>query len=341
MEFIKNDINIDFLGVRRIAVILSILLIVISAGSLVFKKLNLGLDFTGGTLLEMSYKDTVEVNDIRQQLASGGINDAVVQHFGTSRDVLIRIPVRADKNSAQLSEQVTTVLRQQSGETLVESKPGQDQRCSYKSDSNRIEVCSVQMRRVEFVGPQIGDELTNKGGLAMLATLAAVFVYVTFRFISWKFAAGAIVAVLHDLLITFGFFSLLQLEFSLSVLAAMLAVLGYSLNDTIVVFDRIRENYRRMRKGHSDIDIMNSSINQTLSRTLITSGTTLITVLALFFYGGEIIHGFALALLGGIFVGTYSSIYIATPIVLYLGIQREDLMPVKKEGADQAQETLP
>jgi preprotein translocase subunit SecF len=197
------------------------------------------------------------------------------------------------------------------------------------------------MRRVEFVGPQIGDELTNKGGLAMLATLAAVFVYVTFRFISWKFAAGAIVAVLHDVLITFGFFSLVQLEFSLSVLAAILAVLGYSLNDTIVVFDRIRENYRRMRKGHSDIDIMNSSINQTLSRTLITSGTTLITVLALFFYGGEIIHGFALALLVGIFVGTYSSIYIATPIVLYLGIRREDLMPMKKEGAEQANELLP
>jgi len=341
MEFIKKDINIDFLGVRRIAVILSVLMVLTSVGSLIVKGLNLGLDFTGGTLLELSYKETVEVNDIRQQLATGGIGDAVVQHFGTSRDVLIRIPVRADKNSAELSEQVTSILRDLSGETLVESKPGQDQRCSYKSVNNKVEACSIQMRRVEFVGPQIGNELTNKGGLAMLATLAAVFIYVTFRFISWKFAFGAIVAVLHDVLITFGFFSLLQLEFSLSVLAAILAVLGYSLNDTIVVFDRIRENYRRMRKGHSDVDIMNSSINQTLSRTLITSGTTLITVLALFFYGGEIIHGFALALLVGIFVGTYSSIYIATPIVLYLGIRREDLMPVKKEGADQAHEPIP
>lgn len=337
MEFLKKDINIDFLGYRRIAVMLSVLMVVISIGALFVNKLNLGLDFTGGTLLELSYKDTVEVNEVRQKLVEGGIGDAVVQHFGTSRDLLIRIPVRADKNSAELSEQVTTILRKSAAETLVESKPGQDQRCSFKSGKT-IEPCSIQMRRVEFVGPQIGDELTNKGSLAILITLAAVFVYVTFRFISWKFAAGAIVAVLHDVLITFGFFSLFHLEFSLSVLAAILAVLGYSLNDTIVVFDRIRENYRRMRKGHSDVEIMNSSINQTLSRTLITSGTTQITVLALFFYGGEIIHGFALALLVGIFVGTYSSIYIATPIVLYLGIRREELMPVKKEGADQARE---
>jgi preprotein translocase subunit SecF len=197
------------------------------------------------------------------------------------------------------------------------------------------------MRRVEFVGPQVGDELTNKGGLALIITLAAVFVYVTFRFISWKFAAGAIIAIIHDVMITFGFFSVLHIEFSLSALAAILAVLGYSLNDTIVVFDRIRENYRRMRKGHSDVEVMNSAINQTLSRTLITSGTTLITVIALFLFGGEIIHSFSIALLVGIVVGTYSSIYVATPIVLQLGIQREDLMPVKKEGAGRPDQTYP
>lgn len=339
MEIFKKQTHIDFLGVRRIPIALSALLMIGSLVSLFVFKLNLGLDFTGGTLVELSYKDPVEITSVREQLANEGLGDAVVQHFGTSRDVLVRIPVREGATAATLSEKVTNILRQGQGEQMVASLPGQAQQCS--AGGQAAKDCSVQMRRVEFVGPQIGDELTNKGGLAMLWTLLAVFIYVTLRFISWKFAAGAIIAIVHDVLITFGFFSLFQIEFSLSVLAAVLAVLGYSLNDTIVVFDRIRENYRRMRKGHSDIEVMNNSINQTLSRTLITSGTTLITVLALFFFGGEIIHGFSIALLVGIFVGTYSSIYVATPLVLYLGISREDLMPVKKEGADQPDELMP
>lgn len=341
MQIIGKETNYDFLGIRKIPIILSTLLVAGSLVSLFVLKLNLGLDFTGGTLVELSYKNPVETTALRDQLAAGGITDAVVQHFGTSRDVLVHVPVHADVSSAKLSEQLTDILRDATGEKLLESKPGQDQRCMVDEKSKKVGSCTVQMRRVEFVGPQVGDELTNKGGLALLITLAAVFVYVTFRFISWKFAAGAIIAIIHDVMITFGFFSVFHLEFSLSVLAAILAVLGYSLNDTIVVFDRIRENYRRMRKGHSDVEVMNSSINQTLSRTLVTSGTTLITVVALFLFGGEIIHGFSMALLVGIVVGTYSSIYVATPIVLQLGIQREDLMPVKKEGAGRSDGTYP
>jgi len=341
MEFIGKETKFDFLGIRKIPITVSSLLVLGSVIALFVFKLNLGLDFTGGTLVELNYKDPVDTSVLRQQLAAGGIDDAVVQHFGTSKDVLVHIPVHSDISSAQLSEKLTTILRDAVGEKFLEGKPGQDQRCIVDEKTRKIDSCTVQMRRVEFVGPQVGDELTNKGGLALLITLATVFVYVTFRFISWKFAAGAIIAIIHDVMITFGFFSVLHIEFSLSALAAILAVLGYSLNDTIVVFDRIRENYRRMRKGHSDVEVMNAAINQTLSRTLITSGTTLITVIALFLFGGEIIHSFSIALLVGIVVGTYSSIYVATPIVLQLGIQREDLMPVKKEGAGRPDQTYP
>jgi preprotein translocase subunit SecF len=341
MEFIAKETKFDVLGIRKIPITVSSLLVLGSIVSLFILKLNFGLDFTGGTLVELNYKDPVDTSVLRQQLVSGGIDDAVVQHFGTSKDVLVHIPVHSDVTSAQLSEKLTTILRDAVGEKFLEGKPGQDQRCIVDEKTKKIDSCTVQMRRVEFVGPQVGDELTNKGGLALLITLAAVFVYVTFRFISWKFAAGAIIAIIHDVMITFGFFSVLHIEFSLSALAAILAVLGYSLNDTIVVFDRIRENYRRMRKGHSDVEVMNAAINQTLSRTLITSGTTLITVIALFLFGGEIIHSFSIALLVGIVVGTYSSIYVATPIVLQLGIQREDLMPVKKEGAGRPDQTYP
>ena len=341
MEFIGKETKFDFLGIRKIPITVSSLLVLGSVIALFVFKLNLGLDFTGGTLVELNYKDPVDTSVLRQQLAAGGIDDAVVQHFGTSKDVLVHIPVHSDITSAQLSEKLTTILRDAVGEKFLEGKPGQDQRCIVDEKTRKVDSCTVQMRRVEFVGPQVGDELANKGALALLITLAAVFVYVTFRFISWKFAAGAIIAIIHDVMITFGFFSVLHIDFSLSALAAILAVLGYSLNDTIVVFDRIRENYRRMRKGHTDVEVMNAAINQTLSRTLITSGTTLITVIALFLFGGEIIHSFSIALLVGIVVGTYSSIYVATPIVLQLGIQREDLMPVKKEGAGRPDQTYP
>ncbi len=330
MSFLTQT-KIDFIGTRKLPMALSALLIIGTFVVLFTRGLNFGLDFTGGTLVELSYADPVEVSDVRQELAQGNFPDAVVQHFGTARDVMVRIPLKKDKASAAISEEVVSVLRKARDEIGVESQPGKAQRCS-SGPTRSIVDCQMQVRRVEFVGPQVGEELVEKGGLALIYTLIAILVYVLFRF-EWRFAVGSIVAVAHDVLITFGFFSITQMEFSLSVLAAILAVLGYSLNDTIVVFDRIRENFRRMRKA-SVVDTLNASINQTLSRTIITSGTTMLTVLALFFLGGEIMRGFSTALIVGIVVGTYSSIYVATPTVLALGISREDLLPVKKEGAE-------
>ncbi len=330
MQIFRKLTHIDFIGARRIPIAVSSALVIATFVILFTRGLNFGLDFTGGTLVELSYAEPVQVAPIRKQLADAGLADTVVQHFGTSRDVMVRIPVRKDSNTSTLSNQVIEILRQNVGDNLVTSRPGKAQQC--RSNENKITDCRIQVRRVEFVGPQVGEELTEQGGLAMLYTLIAILAYVMFRF-EWRFAVGAIIAISHDVLLTFGFFSLLQLEFSLSVLAAILAVLGYSLNDTIVVFDRIRENFRKMRKS-TTVEIMNTSINQTLSRTIITSTTTMLTVLALFFLGGEIIHGFSIALMVGVVVGTYSSIYVATPAVLAMGISREDMMPVKKEGAD-------
>ncbi|MFV1997336.1 MAG: protein translocase subunit SecF [Acidiferrobacterales bacterium] len=329
MQIFNKQTNIDFIGTRRIPVALSVVLVIATLFILFTRGLNFGLDFTGGTLVELHYAEPVQVAPIRKQLADAGLADTVVQHFGTSRDVMVRIPVDKDSKSS-LSNQVVDILRQNENEQLVTSRPGKAQQCA--GIGNKIVDCKIQVRRVEFVGPQVGEELTEQGGLAMLYTLIAVLVYVMFRF-EWRFAVGAIIAISHDVILTFGFFSLLQLEFSLSVLAAILAVLGYSLNDTIVVFDRIRENFRKMRKATTP-EIMNVSINQTLSRTIITSTTTLLTVLALFVLGGEIIRGFSIALMVGIVIGTYSSIYVATPTVLAMGVSREDLLPVKKEAAD-------
>lgn len=330
MQIFSRKTHIDFIGNRRIPIAVSIILVIATLVILFTRGLNFGLDFTGGTLVELSYTEPVQVAPIRKQLADAGLTDSVVQHFGTSRDIMVRIPVSKDGNSSALSNQVVEILRKNVGDRLLTSRPGKAQQCT--SDGNEIADCKIQVRRIEFVGPQVGEELTEQGGLAMLYTLIAVLAYVMFRF-EWRFAIGAVVAISHDVLLTFGFFSLLQLEFSLSVLAAILAVLGYSLNDTIVVFDRIRENFRKMRKD-TTVEIMNTSINQTLARTIITSTTTMLTVLALFVFGGDIIHGFAIALMVGIVVGTYSSIYVATPAVLAMGISRKDMMPVKKEGAD-------
>lgn len=330
MQIFDRKTHIDFIGNRRLPVAVSVLLVIATFVLLFTRGLNFGLDFTGGTLVELSYAEPVQVAPVRKQLADSGVADAVVQHFGTSRDIMVRIPVSKDGNSSTLSNQVVEILRQNVGDRLLSSRPGKAQQCIDKG--KKISDCHIQVRRIEFVGPQVGEELTEQGGLAMLYTLIAILAYVMFRF-EWRFAIGAIIAISHDVLLTFGFFSLFQLEFSLSVLAAILAVLGYSLNDTIVVFDRIRENFRKIRKG-TTVDIMNTSINQTLARTIITSTTTMLTVLALFVFGGDIIHGFAIALMVGIVVGTYSSIYVATPAVLAMGISREDMMPVKKEGAD-------
>jgi len=306
MHILDKGTHIDFMGKRKLAMGLSLILIAISLGLLFTRGLSFGIDFTGGTLIEVAYPDAVELGGIRDVLQEAGFSDIQVQHFGTARDVLIRIAPRADTASAKLSEDVMTALK--SADTAVEK------------------------RRVEFVGPQVGGELTEQGGLAVLYSLIGILIYVAMRF-EYRFSLGAVAALIHDVIITLGVFSLFQVEFDLTVLAAILAVIGYSLNDTIVVFDRIRENFRKMRKG-SPTQIMNASINQTLSRTLMTSGTTMLVLVALFLLGGEIIHSFALALIVGVFVGTYSSIFVAGALSLALGVSKADLMAVDKEGKE-------
>ncbi len=292
---------------RRTAAIFSGILLLLSLSSLAVRGLEFGIDFTGGTLIEVGYSEAADLGEVRGALERAGFRSAVVQHFGTSRDVLVRIAPREDVEKAELSSQVLRALNDAAGAEL-------------------------DMRRVEFVGPQIGEELTEQGGLAMIIALGGILIYVSIRF-QWKYALGAVGALFHDVLITIGFFSILGLEFDLTVVAAVLAVIGYSLNDTIVVFDRIRENFRRMRKGEP-VEIIDTSLNQTLSRTLMTSFTTLLVLIALFTFGGELIHGFATALIVGIFVGTYSSIYVASNAALKLGVSKADFMTVPKEGAE-------
>lgn len=294
--------NIDFIGRRRIAYVVSALLMVGALALLAVRGLNFGIDFTGGTLIELGYEQDVALDTVREQLAAAGFGDATVQKFGTPRDVLVRIAPRPDRSSAQLSNEVLAAL------------PG------------------AQMRRVEFVGPQVGEELTEQGGLAMVYALIGILIYVAVRF-EMRFAVGAVAALVHDTVIVIGALSLTQLNFDLTALAAILAVIGYSLNDTIVVFDRIRENFRKIRKG-SPAEVINRSVNDTLSRTVMTGLTTLLVLVALFAFGGEVLQPFSFALITGILVGTYSSIYIASAIALALGVSRADLLPVPKEGAD-------
>lgn len=297
--------NFDFMGKRRLAAIFSIVLLVVSIGSLAVKQLSFGLDFTGGTLIEVSYQQTANLNQIRQQLEQAGYEKPVVQYFGAETDVLVRLPQGYDQ---QVGAQVLATLSEQ----------GQ---------------YDVELRRSEFVGAQVGEELREQGGLGLLLALGVVMIYVAMRF-QLKFSLGAVLALGHDVLIVLGVFSLLGWNFDLTVLAALLAVIGYSLNDTIVVSDRIRENFRKMRKG-SPTDVINEALNQTLGRTLVTSLTTVMVLMALTVFGGELIRGFSVALMIGVVVGTYSSIYVAANVLLALGISKEDLMLPVKEGADQ------
>ena len=301
--------NFDFMSLRRPAMILSTVLLLISIISLFTFRLNVGIDFTGGSIIEAGYQQSVELEPIRQALESEGFGDAIVQHFGSAQEVLIRLVPEEGKDKAEISSQIIGLLQA-------------------ASDT------PIDVRRVDFVGPQVGEELTEDGGLAVLYALIAILIYVALRF-EYRFSLGAVAALVHDVIITLGIFSILQLDFDLSVLAALLAVIGYSLNDTIVVFDRVRENFRKIRKRTS-IEIVNTSVNQTISRTLMTSFTTLLVLLSLFFLGGEAIHAFAMALIIGVVVGTYSSIYVATTSALALGISRSDLLLPDKEGEDMA-----
>jgi preprotein translocase subunit SecF len=304
---VKN--TVDFLRHAFPISVMSLILVIASFVSLGVQGINWGLDFTGGTVVEMEFSAPVDLSALRATMTSAEAEGAVVQNFGSSRDILVRLPVR---NELKSDVQVAAVL----------------------SAAQSIDAGVIQ-KRVEFVGPQVGKELAEQGGLAVIVALICILIYVSFRF-EWRLAAGSVAALAHDVIVTLGVFSVLQLEFDLTVLAGLLTVVGYSLNDTIVVYDRIRENFLKMRKG-TPVEIVNTSITQTMSRTVITTGTTLITVIALFLKGGTMIHGFATALLLGIFVGTYSSIYVASYLAIKLGINREHMLPVEieKEGADQ------
>ncbi|WP_085305433.1 protein translocase subunit SecF [Colwellia polaris] len=310
MQILQLKETVAFMRFRKVAVVFSLILMAASIFSLATNKLNFGLDFTGGTLIEVGFEQAADLNKIRAMMDSNGYDDAVVQLYGSSRDVVIRLATRENVKAEMLGNQVLDILQAGTGQT-------------------------IDMRRIEFVGASVGDELAEQGGLAMLTALICILVYVAFRF-EWRFALGSVIALFHDVLLTLGLFSVLQLEFDLTVLAAILAVIGYSLNDTIVVSDRIRENFRKVREGTPE-DVINISLTQTLSRTVITSITTLLVLAALFFKGGALIHGFATALLLGVFVGTYSSVYVASSVALALGISKEDLIPevIEKEGADQ------
>ncbi|MEK6747864.1 MAG: protein translocase subunit SecF [Pseudomonadota bacterium] len=306
MQFFNKITNVDFLRWRKTAFIVSGTLIIASIVSLAVRGLNMGVDFTGGTVIEVGYTQTADLGRIQAVLAKGGFPDAAAQHFGTSKEVMIRLAPRKGINSAAISEQVMSALH---------------------SDNTQ-----VQLRRVEFVGPQVGEELLEAGALALLFTMAGILVYLWIRF-EIRFAIGAVFATLHDPFLILGTFSAFQFEFNLTVVAALLAIIGYSLNDTVVIFDRVRENFRKMRKA-TPVEVVNSATNQTLSRTIMTSAVTMVAVVALFIFGGELLFGFSLALIVGIVVGTYSSIYIAAATALALGVSKNDLMPVEKEGAE-------
>jgi len=301
MQLIKRKISIDFLsrGRRRITFAISIFAVIISLGSIAIDGLEYGIDFTGGVLLEVGYPQDANLERIRQLLGDAGFTDVQVQRFGTATDVLLRLPPQLDSNPNEIRDSLRN--------TLAADEP------------------NVDLRRVEFVGPQIGKELRERGGLATIFVLLLIFAYVMIRF-QWKFAAGAVAALAHDVILTVGFFSIFGLQFDLTVLAAVLAVIGYSLNDTVVTFDRIRESFIKLR-GVVPEEVMNISINEMLARTIITGVTTLIVLTALFIFGGESVAPFSIALIVGVIVGTYSSIYTASATALYLNVSAQDLLP--------------
>jgi preprotein translocase subunit SecF len=299
------NFNIDFLAWRKIAIVFSSIFLVISIGSIAIKELNWGLDFTGGTLVELSYPEEANISEIRNSLSQGGFEGAQVANFGSSREVLIKLPGTV---SDSLGSEIVSLL----------SKENTD--------------LNIDLRRIEYVGPQIGSELRDDGGTSMLIALAFMMLYIAFRFQS-MFAGAAVIALVHDVVIVVGIFSLIQIEFDLTVLAAILAVIGYSLNDTIVVSDRIRENLRSSELENTE-EIINKSLNQTLGRTLITSLTTLLVLFSLYLLGGELIKNFALALIFGVVIGTYSSIYIAANALIMMGMTKDHLKVEEPENSD-------
>jgi preprotein translocase subunit SecF len=307
MEFFRVKKDIPFMSYGRLTTAISMITFILAIVFLATRGLNFGVDFTGGTMIEVNYPAAADLNKIRATIDEIGLKDATVQNFGTSRDVLIRLPVRAGYTGAQLSDKVLDSLKE------IDS--------------------SVQMSRVEFVGPQVGAELYEKGSLALLLVIAGIMIYLAMRF-EWRFAVAAIIANMHDVIIILGFFAFFQWEFNLTVLAAVLAVLGYSVNESVVVFDRVRENFRKMRKA-SVTQVIDNAITRTMSRTVITHFSTQLMVLSMLLFGGEVLHNFALALTIGILFGIYSSVLVACPIAMWLGVNRANLISdVEKKESD-------
>ena len=310
----QSKTEIDFMGVRRVAAGVSAMLAVVSVISLFVNSLNFGLDFTSGTSVRLNYSETVDIDQVNLTLQQSGYDDAVVVTFGSDRDIRVLLPVDSSVEEQDQAEQAA-----RAGEALA----------TMLQQETRSQVTLLGS---DYVSAKVGEELAEQGGLGMLVALGIIMVYIAVRF-QFKFSIGAVVALAHDLIITLGIFSVFQMEFNLNTLAAMLAIIGYSLNDTIVVSDRIRENFRRLRKG-SPIEMVNASLNQTLSRTLITSITTLLVLFSILFIGGDSTQGFAIALIIGVVIGTYSSIYIASNVIIFMNVTREDLMMPVKEGAE-------
>lgn len=306
MELFHHQTKIDFMGLRKVTAIFSVLICLLATFFLFTKGLNFGLDFTGGTQLELRYSTNIGVEDVRHHLEEAGFSGAKVAQYGSAKDIIVKLANKEGITEQQLGQKVLEVLKQQ--------EP------------------NIELRRVEFVGSEVGDRLAEQGALAVLVSLIAIMIYIAVRF-EWRFGVSAAVALLHDPIIILGIFAYFQIEFDLATLAGILAVIGYSLNDTIVVYDRVRENFRKVRKGDTE-EIMNLSINQTLSRTIMTSCLTLLVVVALFFLGGESLNGFSLSLIIGIVIGTYSSIFVAGSLAVVLGLSRQDLLPNTKKVVD-------
>lgn len=319
----------DFMSKARVAGGISVLLVVLSLVSLAVKQLSLGLDFTGGTLLEIKTAEPIALDQVRAKLAAAGFEEALVQHFGSATDLLIRVPPDELIDQRALDHKNSGDNNSGDNKSSLDNKEELGQRVFAEIKTLGDDIT---LQRIEFVGPQVGAELRDQSGLAMLIALGCMLLYITFRF-QFKFALGAVLALFHDVIITLGLFSVAGFQFDLTVLAALLAVIGYSLNDTIVVSDRIRENFLNLR-GYSSVEIINLSLNQTLSRTLVTSLTTLLVLLALLFFGGKSIAGFAIALTFGVLVGTYSSIYVASNTLMLLNIQKEDFFQVEVAELD-------
>ncbi len=342
MEVFNPNSNINFLGWRKVSLTISLVLIIVSLGAIFTRGLNYGLDFTGGVLVEAEYKDPVETADVRAALEAAGFGDALVQSIGGSREVAIRLQVGrasgADASKAPDADAVKTADadagKAASATTGAVAKKKSDQLADDVFSALKAKRQDVTIKRTDIVGPQVGEELKSDGVTAVLFVIIGIMIYIGIRF-EWRFAIAAIASEFHDTILTVGFYALTQHEFDITVLASVLAVVGYSINDKVVVFDRVREIFRSSRKGEP-IDILNRAINSTLSRTIITALFTAVTMVALYFFGGPVVHGFALTMIIGIVIGTLSSIFFANPILLWLGVSKKDLMPVSRDNPELA-----